>query len=153
MCVCCVFVCCVCVCVCVCCVAKTHKTHKTHKQTNKRDTNDTNDTNTTQHKHTHTPQLILNGRPIVRYPPQSVIDDDHPSSTLILLNAASVCLSVCHAGTRAHACVGIYRVPVACRWRRCVRLWARGPCVSRLCAWAICGAWAFVRACVCVTRL
>lgn len=74
-------------------------------------------------------------------------------SPLILLNAASVCLSVWHAGTRAHACVGIYRVPVACLWRRCVRLWARGPCVSRLCAWAICGAWAFVRACVCVTRL
>lgn len=69
------------------------------------------------------------------------------------INVASVCLSVCHAGAYAHACVGIYRVPVACRWRRCVRLWARGPCVSRLCAWANCGAWAFVRACVCVTRL
>lgn len=71
----------------------------------------------------------------------------------VLLNGGSVCLGVCHAGACAHTCVGIYHVPVACRWRRCVRLWARGPCVSRLCTWAICGARAFVRACVCVTRL
>src|SRR5690242_8948816 len=89
----------------------------------------------------------------MRRPPTHPYHHHHHLLIILLLNAASVCLSVLHAGTHANTCVGIYHVPVACRWRRCMRLWARGPCVSRLCAWAICGARAFVRACVCMTRL